>query len=240
MSRTPRLLVGLRALLLVPLYTAWYGTLAIVWGLFDPVGRRAHLLMARPWGRAVARACGVRLRVAGAEKLEGSEGPFIVAFNHSSNLDIPILYAALPLQIRFVAKVELLRIPILGQAIKRLGNIVIDRKDRSQAVSGLRLAGEKMREHGLSVVIAPEGTRSRDGRLLPFKKGAFALAVDTHIPVLPVALVGAWKVLGRGELLPRGGEVRVVVGDPIPTDGMTAADREALMARVRGELEKNL
>jgi 1-acyl-sn-glycerol-3-phosphate acyltransferase len=240
MSSFLRLLTGLRALLLIPLVTAFYGLCAIVVCAFDPVGKIANRWLARSWGRAMMRAAGVRMRVEGLDGLGGSEGPFIIAFNHSSHLDIPALYAALPLQIRFVAKAELMRVPILGQAMKRLGNIVIDRKNRAQAIAGLKQAERMMREHRLSVVMAPEGTRSPDGRLLPFKKGAFVLAVDTHIPVLPVTLVGAATAMPRGTLLSRGGELRVVVGAPIPTGGMTYADRERLMAAVRGEMEKHL
>jgi 1-acyl-sn-glycerol-3-phosphate acyltransferase len=236
-SRVRAMVVGLRGLLLIPPITVLFGLLGIFRSFFAPTGRATHELVARPWGKAMAWASGVRLKVDGVDNLDAAPGPFIVVFNHSSHLDIPILFATLPLEIRFVAKAELLRIPIFGQAMKRMGNIVIDRKDRAQAVAGLAQAAARMRDLRLSVVIAPEGTRSPDGRLLPFKKGAFALALDSGIPILPVVIEGARAALPKGALAPRGGEVRVRIGRPIPVAGMAHDDRQRLMDAVRRELE---
>ncbi len=238
--RARAILIGLRGLLLMPPITVFFGLLGIFRSFFAPTGKATHELVARPWGKAMAWASGVRLRLEGGENLAGAPGPFIVVFNHSSHLDIPILFATLPLEIRFIAKAELLRIPVFGQAMKRMGNIVIDRKDRAQAVAGLAQAAARMRDQRLSVVIAPEGTRSPDGRLLPFKKGAFALALDSGIPILPVTLSGSRAALPKGALAPRGGEVRVRIGRPIPVAGMSHDDRPRLMEMVRGELEKSL
>ncbi len=233
-----RLLLPL-ALPLILLVTAFFGTLVVVFSLFDRSGRAAGRLLAPAWGASMCFLAGVRLRVTGLDRLSASP-PFVVAFNHSSHLDIPILFFALPFQLRFVAKAELGRIPIFGAAMRRLGNIVIDRSDRAQAIAGLKRAAEAMRAQRLSVVVAPEGTRSPDGRLLPFKKGAFVLALDTALPLLPVTISGAQAALPKGSLLPRGGRVTVTVGEPISTANLTYADRERLMAELRATFERHL
>jgi 1-acyl-sn-glycerol-3-phosphate acyltransferase len=150
--------------------------------------------------------------------------------NHRSQADIPAVIAALDeFQLRWVAKKELTRIPIFGWALQRAGHIIVDRSDHRQAVESLRAAREKM-QTGISVVIFPEGTRSLPGqRLLPFKKGGFMLAHETGIPIVPVVVLGSGDVLPPHSWHPRGGDVEVIVGPPIPVAGL---DRDELVRRV--------
>jgi 1-acyl-sn-glycerol-3-phosphate acyltransferase len=140
-------------------------------------------------------------------------------------------------QLRWVAKVELTRVPVFGWALKHTGHIIIDRSNHVQAVATLRAARSKM-EEGVSVVIFPEGTRSpADQALLPFKKGGFMLALETGFPIVPIAVRGSREILPRGSWQPASGEIEVVVGAPIPVAGV---DREELVERVRSFILTNL
>ncbi len=209
--------------------TAWYSTRAMIGGVrsashaeFDSVHRG--------WTRALLRASGVRVRVDGLENLPDGTGAILVA-NHQSNFDIFALLFALPVSIRFVAKQELARIPLLAQAMRSAGHVFIDRADRRGSVRALRSAAARMREEGFFLGLFPEGTRSRDGRIGSFKKGAFVFAIETGLPIVPIALDGGWRLAkGRGI---RPGEVRIRIGDPIPTEGRTVGERDLVLEEVR-------
>jgi 1-acyl-sn-glycerol-3-phosphate acyltransferase len=209
--------------------TAWYSIRAIVGGMrkaphgeFDAVQRG--------WTRALLGASGVRVQVEGMENLPDDGGAILVA-NHQSNFDIFALLFALPVSIRFVAKQELSRIPLLAQAMRSAGHVFIDRTDRRGSVRAMRAAAARMRDEGLFLGLFPEGTRSRDGRLGTFKKGSFVLAIETGLPIVPIALDGGWRLAeGRGI---RSGEVRIRVGTPIPTEGRTVAERDQVLTEVR-------
>jgi 1-acyl-sn-glycerol-3-phosphate acyltransferase len=208
--------------------TAWYSIRAIIGGVrrapqgeFDSVHRG--------WAGALLRASGVRVRVEGQENLPSREGAILVA-NHQSNFDIFALLASLPVSIRFVAKQELSKIPLLAQAMRSAGHVFIDRSDRRGSVAAMRAAAARMREEGICLGLFPEGTRSRDGRLGSFKKGSFVLAIETGLPIVPIALDGGWRLAhGRGI---RPGEVRIRVGDPIATEGRTIRDRDLVLEQV--------
>ncbi len=216
--------------------TAYYSSLALIGGLRSaPHGYQDRVQ--RGWARALLRASGVSVRADGLEHLEQG-GAAILVSNHQSNFDIFALLHALPASVRFVAKQELSRIPALAQAMHAAGHVFIDRSDRRGAVRTMRTAAARMREEGLCLGLFPEGTRSRDGRLGPFKKGSFVLAIEAQLPILPVAVDGGWRLARRGRI--RAGEVRVRVGAPIPTEGRTPADRDAVLAEVRGEVARLL
>ena len=151
--------------------------------------------------------------------------------NHRSQVDILAPVSALEdFQLRWVAKVELTRIPVFGWALKHTGHIIIDRSDHAQAVASLRAARARMLE-GVSMIIFPEGTRgSVEGPLLPFKKGGFMVALETGFPIVPIAVRGSAELLPRGSWQPVPGEIEVIVGAPIPVEGV---DRDELVARVR-------
>jgi 1-acyl-sn-glycerol-3-phosphate acyltransferase len=163
--------------------------------------------------------------------------PHIFIMNHQSMVDIPCVFTALPANIRFVAKHTLKYFPFLGWYMWATGMIFINRSNRREAVASLALAGERIRA-GANILAFPEGTRSRDGRVLPFKKGPFALAVEAQVSIIPVAIHGTHKVLPRGGLKYRPNEVRLKVGKPIPTAGLKAAQRDALIHEVRQALAR--
>jgi 1-acyl-sn-glycerol-3-phosphate acyltransferase len=181
------------------------------------------------WARQMLETCDVRVRAEGVEAVDWSE-PCVVASNHQSLLDIPAILAATGRPFGFLTKKELFRIPAFGDAMLGLGCVAIDRGDPRSALRSLRLAAERVRA-GASLVVFPEGTRSADGRLQPFKKGPFHLIQAAKVRTIPVAVVGTRLVLPRDTLLIRAGEVSVRVGAPIEVAGDRASDRERLRAQ---------
>jgi 1-acyl-sn-glycerol-3-phosphate acyltransferase len=187
------------------------------------------------WSFAKARArdleamLGVQVTMHGLEHVV-DRGPVVYAPNHQSHLDILTLLGHLPGATRFAAKQELWRHPIVGGVLDTLGMIPIDREASASSIEVLNQAAKE----ASSIVIFPEGTRSRDGRLREFKKGAFVLAIATGLPIVPVCCVGTRRLMPRGSRLTVvPGPVDVFIAPPIPTTGLGYGDREALTARVR-------
>jgi 1-acyl-sn-glycerol-3-phosphate acyltransferase len=201
--------------------------------LLDRTGNRV-VDLARLWSRAVLAAAGVVVKVEWQTRLQPGQA-YVFMANHESSVDIWSLFVALPLRFRMIAKKQLLRIPLFGWAMWAGRFIFID---RANAVASRRSIEEAKRRicGGDSVLIFPEGTRSRDGKLGPFKKGGFHLAIDAGVPVVPVALKGTGRAMPRGSLFIRAGVVRAVVGTPIPTAGLTEGDRHRLLEDVRGRI----
>lgn len=193
---------------------------------------------ARNWSRTILWASGVRVIVEGVENFATTQ-PDIVVANHSSWFDIPALATTIPKRVRFVAKKEL-GFPIFGHAWKAAGHISIDRQDRSSAIQSLEHAGEVLRSDNSSVVIFPEGTRSPTPQMLPFKKGAFMLAVHTGVEIIPTAIVGAHDVLPRSRWRLRKRPIIVRFGEPIPTTGFGPHNRDDLVVLVRTRIEELL
>lgn len=193
----------------------------------------------RTWSRILLRLAGVRVEAEGLEHLRVG-GPQVLVCNHQSLFDIFALFAALPVSLRFVAKIELSRVPVFGEAMRRAGHVFVDRDDRPQAVAAMTRAGVRMREEGLTLGLFPEGTRSPGGRLQPFKKGAFVLAIDTQVGLVPVALEGGAAVLPRGRrrLEPR--PIRIRCGRRIPLEGKRHEDRNEVLRRSRDAVARML
>jgi 1-acyl-sn-glycerol-3-phosphate acyltransferase len=197
-------------------------------------GEVALVMARRFWAPMHWRITGSRMTVEPLPELDWSR-PCIFVMNHQSALDIPCAFAALPVNLRFVAKHVLRYVPFLGQYMAMTGMVFINRSRRAEAVKSLALAGERIRE-GAHILAFPEGTRSHDGRLLPFKKGVFMLALEAQVPLVPVAIEGSRQVLAPGSLWLRRHPIRVKVGQPIQTQGRAPADRDALMREVREAL----
>jgi len=216
----------------IALSTLVFGMLAIVGCLIIPNGNPL-IWCARPWAASILWACGVRVRARGVVT---PAGPVLYMTNHQSHFDVLALIKVLPGQYRVIAKKELFAIPVFGWAIGLAGFIRIDRDNREAAFQSLDRAAEKIRS-GVSVVIFAEGTRSPDGRLLPFKKGGFMLALRAGAPVVPVSISGSRAVLARDSLDVRPGAIDVVLGAPVDTTAYTLETRDALMAAVRRGVE---
>jgi 1-acyl-sn-glycerol-3-phosphate acyltransferase len=179
------------------------------------------------WSRAIVRAAGVRVTLEGTEHLSTERAAILVA-NHQSWFDIFALQGYLPVDVRFVAKKELEGIPVFSASWQACGHISIDRSDLEKAIESLQRAGKVMREEKPTIIMFPEGTRSASGELQPFKKGPFVLAIETGVPVTPTAIVGSRDVMAKGSWRIRPGHVQVRIGAPIPVEGLTVDDREAL------------
>ncbi len=186
------------------------------------------------WAPGLLRGAGARLDVEWEAPLPPTTA-VLFASNHQSMIDIPTLFAALRVPLRFVVKRELGSVPFLGWYVSAMGMVSIDRGVAGRAVRSLRRVTDILRS-GQSVACFPEGTRSRDGSIGPFKSGSFAMAIDAGVPVVPVALSGTGAVLPRSGFRVRPGTIRVRVGRPIPTAGLTAAQRAELAGRVRAEV----
>jgi 1-acyl-sn-glycerol-3-phosphate acyltransferase len=163
--------------------------------------------------------------------------PYIIISNHSSHYDIPAVFATIPASVRMVGKKELFKIPFFGSAMLRHEFVCIDRKNRDQAVKDLAKARDLMKS-GIVIWIAAEGTRTRTGKLQPFKKGVFMLAIDAQAVVVPMMIEGADRILPADSLdFHLGEQITVNLGPCIDTAGMTAANRDELMAQVRNTME---
>ncbi len=183
---------------------------------------------ARNWSRRLVRASGATVKVTGTEGFD-AETPHIIVANHQSWFDVFAIAGFLPARLRFVAKAELAKIPIFGPAWVECGHVSIDRKDRASAIHSITEAGRRIREENLSIVLFPEGTRSPDGSLKPFKKGAFVLAIQSGVPIVPVAVRGSWNVMPKGRFRLRPGPIEVRMGAPISVEGLELADRDTLL-----------
>jgi 1-acyl-sn-glycerol-3-phosphate acyltransferase len=211
------------------------GTIAVVLHKVLP-WKSVAWAFARLSARNLARLCGVRVHVHGLEHLRGT-GPYIFAPNHQSNFDIAALLGHLPGQNRFVAKKELFGEPVLGTVLRTLGMIPVDRDNPLEAIDLLNEAAHE----GSSLIIFPEGTRSRDGQLLPFKKGPFIAAIHLKLPIVPVVCVGTSAVMPKGGYLAIvSGDVDIFIEPPITTDTLGYDDRGSLRDRVRGIIAARL
>jgi 1-acyl-sn-glycerol-3-phosphate acyltransferase len=190
--------------------------------------------LAHAWGRWLLLGIGCRVSISGLENIEEGK-PYVFACNHSSALDIPVLFKALPKNFRWIAKKELFRIFLFGPAMKKAGYIPLDRSNRKAARESLDTASARIKA-GASVVIFPEGTRSRDGRVGDFKTGGFLLALKAEQPVVPVMISNACNILPPRTVLLRPGKITVQIGRPIDISCYDLKHREGLALHVRLEV----
>lgn len=222
------------AALLVTLDTIILGTYGVLVGFIPPRGDWT-VRGARLWARIILWSALVRLRVEGAARVP-RDTPVVFMSNHESWLDIPVLLASIPVQVRFLAKKSLFGIPFLGWAMRAMGFIPVDRKNRREAVKSFEEAAQHIRT-GRSVLIFPEETRTRTGDLLPFQRGGFLIAIKAGVPIIPIGLDGPARSLARGAYLLRAGRITVRFGEPIPTSGLGVTAKDTLMTRVRDGVE---
>ncbi len=180
------------------------------------------------WSRQVLWAAGTPVRAEGLDRIP--DRPVVYAANHSSMFDIWALAATLPGSVRMVAKQELARIPLLGRAMVTAGHLTIDRAHPARALEAYRRAAEVIRS-GTSALLFPEGTRSRTGELLPFKNAPFGLAIAAQVPVVPVYVGNTFEIMPKGRFFLRPRPIRLVIGEPISTAGMTVERRRELRDR---------
>jgi 1-acyl-sn-glycerol-3-phosphate acyltransferase len=209
----------------VIILTIGMGLISQLCSLWDRRGRAQHWL-ARQWARMLLGVCFVDSTVRGADKLDWNTS-YVVVANHSSYMDIPALYSALPLELRFFAKKGLFSVPLLGWHLKRAGHLPVVRGDARASLKSMSDGAKLIRERGISVLLFPEGGRTEAG-IRPFKEGAAYIAIKAGVPVVPVGLVNIRGILPMHSLLLRPGRVEINVGEPIDTSGMTLHDRGRL------------
>jgi len=221
----------LRVALAVPLIlidTLILGVPALILGVLDPSGLAPHRV-ASHWARFILRSCGVRVVVEGRENIPA--GPAVFAANHTSALDIPILFGHLPVSFRIIYKRSLSWLPLVGWYLYLAGHIAIDRSNPFKAKRSLGAAAQRIRG-GTSVAVFPEGTRASSPAPGVFKRGSFLLAIDASVPVVPVSVVGVKRVVPRGILTLRPGTVAIRIHSPVAT-ARIREEAEALAAHVR-------
>jgi len=196
------------------------------------ISRKLARKFARVWSRHVLAIGGVSVKVVGSDKLDDKER-YVFMSNHQSALDIPIIYVGLSEQISFIAKKELFMIPFFGWGMWAVGHISIDRQNARKAHASIAKAVQSLNKENVSLILFPEGTRSKDGKVLEFKTASFTLALQAGVKLVPVAIKGAIDRLPpkSSRIVP--GEVELVVGDPIPVDELKGMNKGEVCGRVR-------
>ncbi len=212
--------------------------LTILVGLFDPHGKHVYGI-SRAWSWTILKVCGISLRVTGLNHVDPNQRYVFIA-NHQSNIDIPILIQALiGFQLRWLAKKELLWVPLFGWAMWAAKHVTVNRSIRADAFKSLKKAAERI-ANGVSLVFFPEGTRSPDGHLLPFKRGGFWLAVKTQTPLVPITINGSGALLRKGDWRIRSGEIEVTVGKPLLVENGHRGKLLAVSNQLRESIAKSL
>jgi 1-acyl-sn-glycerol-3-phosphate acyltransferase len=219
---------------LIVFSTIVFGSVSVVASLFDSTGRAA-MRVARVWSRSLLLFARVRVKVEGIEKIDPGAS-YIFCSNHLSYMDTPAVLSSIPAEFRFLAKEGLFQIPLLGTHLKQAGHIPVPREDPRRAIRTMTRAGRIVRERGVSLLIFAEGGRSRDGALRPFKEGAAYIAIQAQAPLVPVAVIGTREILPMGSAVFHAGRVRLRIGNPIPTEGLTLRDRKALTAAAHEQI----
>lgn len=210
---------------LVVLPVMFFGLLiAMLVNVLDPSGDRFYR-MAAWWGRFCIRLMGINVEITGSERYNPQQNYLIVS-NHAGMADIPLILGSIRLNMRFVAKEELGKIPIFGWAIKQGGYVMIKRGQSKEALKSLFRASEVLKS-GRSIHIFPEGTRSETGTIQPFKRGAFMIAQKAHAPILPITIIGSNRITPKKSVVIRKATVRLVIGHPIETKGKSAHELQS-------------
>jgi 1-acyl-sn-glycerol-3-phosphate acyltransferase len=224
---------------LIILSTLVCGAVSGAIALFGPSTRSKQIAMSRAWARSILFFAGVKVEVEGLERLAAA-GPYVFTANHLSYMDTPVILTNIPVQFRFLAKKGLFQIPFLGWHLKTAGHVPVPREDPRAAVRTLSLTAKLIESDGTSVLFFPEGGRSADGTLQDFKDGAAYIAIKAQAPLVPVALLGSHRIMPMGSMTIRGGRVKLRIGEPIPTKGMTLKDRGTLSEAAREQVTRML
>jgi 1-acyl-sn-glycerol-3-phosphate acyltransferase len=229
-----RLLRSLVAWTVIVVATIVFAILAIPLSQL-PRGGKWFQRCSKGWSALILGASGVRIAILHPERMR-PDGLYVIASNHESFFDIPVLFAALPMPVRFLAKRNLFRLPFLGWSMAAAGFVPVDRADHSHGKEMLDTALARLKDER-SLVVFPEQTRTKTGELSPFKSGAAVFAIKSGMPLLPVGLAGTFGVLRRDSFWITPGRVTMAVGEPLAIEGMTARDRAAVTASLRGAIE---
>ncbi len=210
-----------------------YSVLAIFSGLISPYSERTNAVV-RGWAALVLKIAGITLEVHGLEHIKPGQ-PYIFMSNHQSTFDIMSCLAVIPGAARFIAKQELFRVPVFAQGMRAVGMIPIDRGNSKKAKESLDKAVVEIKQ-GVSVIIFPEGTRTKDGKIQPFKKGGFILALKGGIPIAPMVISGAMQIMRKKSMFLDKGTIRLEFLPPVDTTGYTYEQRNQLVQEIRTQI----
>ncbi len=214
-------------------HTLFCSLAAIAFGIFNPYSRMVDAII-RLWARGILKVSGVKVEVHGQEKLRKGQ-PYIFISNHQGAFDILAGIVAIPVTMRFIAKKELFRIPIFAQGMRAVGMIPIDRGNSQEARKSLEEAAQTLQK-GVSVLIFPEGTRSLDGNIKPFKKGGFVLALKSGLPIMPMVFTGSLNILRKKSIKVHRGTIHVYFLDEVNTAQYSFERRNELLQTVRQQI----
>lgn len=215
----------------VAIWTIIFGSVGLVGSLFEWRGKFLGWI-ARIWSKLILKIGGIKFSVQGLKKLD-SNGHYIFASNHESALDIPLVFAGLPYHIVSISKIELKYIPIFGWAMMAGGHFFVDRQNHKKAIQSLDRAKKSMIKNPRSIIIYPEGTRSSDGSILPFKKGGLIMALKMGLPVVPIAIIGTRESMQKKRLSLKKQPLELRIGEPIKTSKIDYNKRNEFVNQVR-------
>jgi 1-acyl-sn-glycerol-3-phosphate acyltransferase len=210
--------------------TILMGTLSVLTSFFDPLGKKQHAI-SHAWAKMLLSICRVRVRCQGLEKLD-PHASYVFVGNHLSLMDTPVVLSHIQHQFLFLVNRKYVQLPFLGTHLRRSGHFPVDPEDMRASLKVMTEAATRIRQRRLSVLLFPEGRRSRAG-LQEFKEGAAYIAIKSGAAVVPFALRGTREILPVGSIHVRGGAVDFIAGDPIPVDGLSLKDRAALTGQMR-------
>jgi 1-acyl-sn-glycerol-3-phosphate acyltransferase len=234
----PTSLRYLTRFLLIPLIavaTALFGCVSLICGLWDRLGRQQHLV-ARAWAATLLRISFSPVEIVGEEKFQTTPVA-VYASNHLSYMDTPVLFAKIPFQFRILAKQALWKTPFVGWYLRRSGQVPIDSGSSRSTIAGL-LRGVAALKAGMPLMVFPEGGRSPDGHLQATASGCAFMAIRAGVPLVPIALIGTYELLPMHVYALRPRPLKMIVGDPISTEGLTTKDADALTERLYAEIGK--
>ncbi len=218
---------------LIGVATVVMGTISLLSSAFDATGALQHKV-AVSWARMLLRICLVQVDVIGAGRLDPA-AHYVFCSNHFSLIDTPLMFGSMPRPFRILARHGLWKIPFLGWHLDRAGHMPVNRENPREAVKNIAEAAKKIRT-GYSILLFPEGGRTRGDRMRPFKPGAAHIAIKADVPIVPMAIVGTRTILPPGSSHLHPGRAELRIGDPIPTTGMANRDGKELIRRVQQEV----
>ncbi len=219
-------------------FLIWTPLLWILLLFLIPLNRKLSVKLGVIWARVILAVALIRVKRRGLENIEPKQS-YVIAVNHQSALDILALYGYLPIDFRWVMKIEIRKVPLIGSACDWMGHVYIDRSNREKAIQSLNSAKEVLVD-GTSILFFPEGTRSSTEKMLPFKKGAFRMAIDLQLPILPVTLRNTGKLMPARGLNASPGTIELIVHPPIPVRGRSLDDLPKLMEQTRQIIQAGL
>jgi len=223
----------MRTILLALIYVVLIFVLLFLLIIFWPLGLREPLLRLGKWAIWLAPGIlGIKVKTEGRDMVE-RRTPYIFMSNHLSFLDGPLLFPLIPQAIRVILKKEVFRIPVVGQAMRFVGFVPVDRKRARGGKKSIDQAARMMRERKYSYLIFPEGTRTRDGRTQAFRRGGFFLALESGAAIVPITIRGTYDLMPRGTIFPRRGKVNVLFHPPVPTEGFDRNNVQTLVDKVK-------